>query len=169
VSLVLLGFLSIEVVSDAIAVRSWDATFDGAQPVRVRYDRDTNRFAAQDEVIVMMLDWNDYQRQLATTIAEIGRISPDTIRGYRGLADAGSKSGVLDGKTRELIALAVSVTRQCDGCITIHTDAAIKQGATREEIVAALSVAITVNAGASLVYSARVMDAYTAKTAEAKA
>jgi len=117
-------------------------------------------------VIVMMLDWNDYQRQLGTTIAQIGRISPDTIRGYRGLADAGSKSGVLDGKTRELIALAVSVTRQCDGCITIHTDAAIKQGATREEIVAALSVAITVNAGASLVYSARVMDAYTAKTAE---
>jgi len=121
-----------------------------------------------DEVIVMMLDWNDYQRQLGTTLAEIGRISPDTIRGYRGLADAGSKSGVLDGKTRELIALAVSVTRQCDGCITIHTDAAIKQGATREEIVAALSVAITVNAGASLVYSARVMDAYTAKASEAK-
>jgi len=134
----------------------------------VRYDCEANRFAAQDEVIVMMLDWNDYQRQLGTTIAEIGRISPDTIRGYRGLADAGSKSGVLDGKTRELIALAVSVTRQCDGCITIHTDAAIKQGATREEIVAALSVAITVNAGASLVYSARVMDAYTAKTAETK-
>jgi len=107
----------------------------------------------------MMLDWNDYQRQLGTTIAQIGRISPDTIRGYRGLADAGSKSGVLDGKTRELIALAVSVTRQCDGCITIHTDAAIKQGATREEIVAALSVAITVNAGASLVYSARGTDA----------
>jgi AhpD family alkylhydroperoxidase len=134
----------------------------------VRYGCDANRFAAQDEVIVMMLDWNDYQRQLGATIAEIGRISPDTIRGYRGLADAGSKSGVLDGKTRELIALAVSVTRQCDGCITIHTDAAVKQGATREEIVAALSVAITVNAGASLVYSARVMDAYTAKTAETK-
>jgi len=34
VSLVLRGFLSIEVVSDAIAVRSWDATFDGAQLVR---------------------------------------------------------------------------------------------------------------------------------------
>ncbi len=120
--------------------------------------------ATQDEVIAMMLDWNDYQRQLGTTTAEIGRISPDTIRGYRGLADAG-KSGPLDGKTRELIALGVAITRQCDGCITIHTDAAIKQGATREEIVAALSVAISVNAGATLVYSARVMDAYAAKTA----
>jgi AhpD family alkylhydroperoxidase len=117
----------------------------------------------QDEVIVMMLDWNDYQRQLGSTTAEIGRISPDTIRGYRGLADAG-KTGPLDGKTRELIALAVAVTRQCDGCITIHTDAAIKQGATREEIVAALSVAISVNAGATLVFSGRVMDAYAAKT-----
>ena len=47
----------------------------------------------------MMLDWNDYQRQLGTTIAEIGRISP-TRSVAIGLADAGSKSGVLDGKTR---------------------------------------------------------------------
>jgi AhpD family alkylhydroperoxidase len=120
-------------------------------------------FRAQDEVNAMMLDWNEYQRQLGTAIAEIGRISPDTIRGYRGLADAGAKLGVLDGKTRELIALAVAVTRQCDGCITIHADAAVKQGATREEVVAALGVAIAVNAGASLVYSARAMDAYAAK------
>jgi AhpD family alkylhydroperoxidase len=163
----LLAFLAVDDARHGCAVRSWDAPFDGAQPVRVRYHCDANRFVAQNEVIVMMLDWNDYQRQLGTTTAEIGRISPDTIRGYRGLADAGAKSGVLDGKTRELIALAVAVTRQCDGCITIHTDAAIKQGATREEIVAALSVAISVNAGAALVYSARVMDAYATKTAAA--
>lgn len=146
-------------------VRSWDATFDGAQAVQSTLRLGCEPIHTQDEVIVMMLDWNDYQRQLGATTAEIGRISPDTIRGYRGLADAGAKSGVLDGKTRELIALGVAVTRQCDGCITIHTDAAIKQGATREEIVAALSVAISVNAGAALVYSARVMDAYAAKTA----
>jgi len=55
------------------------------------------------------------------------------------------------------------VTRQCDGCITIHTGAAIKQGATKEEIVEALGVAIAVNAGAALVYAARVLNAYAAK------
>jgi AhpD family alkylhydroperoxidase len=147
-------------------VRSWDGAFGGAQALRSTVPLHCEPIRQQDEVIVMMLDWNDYQRQLGTTTAEIGRISPDTIRGYRGLADAG-KSGPLDGKTRELIALAVAVTRQCDGCITIHTDAAIKQGATREEIVAALSVAISVNAGAALVFSSRVMDAYAAKTAGA--
>lgn len=163
----MLGFRTLEDIRDRRSVRSWDATFDGAQAVR-EYATTATRtpFTTQDEVIVMMLDWNDYQRQLGTATAEIGRISPDTIRGYRGLADAG-KAGPLDGKTRELIALAVAVTRQCDGCITIHTDAAIKQGATREEIVAALSVAISVNAGATLVFSGRVMDAYAAKTASA--
>ena len=116
----------------------------------------------------MMLDWNQYRDQILNNVATIGRTSPSIVRGYRELTDAGNKADLLGAKTRELIALAVAVTRQCDGCITIHTDAAVKQGATREEIVAALSVAITVNAGASLVYSARVMDAYTAKTAETK-
>ena len=112
-----------------------------------------------------MLDWNTYQQQLVANIAQIGKISPDTVRGYRELSDAGAKTGKLDAKTRELIALAVAVTRQCDGCITVHTDAAVKHGATREEIAEALGVAIAVNAGAALVYSARVMDAYSAKAA----
>lgn len=113
----------------------------------------------------MMLDWNAYQQQLIASIAQIGKISPDTVRGYRELSDAGAKTGRLDAKTRELIALAVAVTRQCDGCITVHTDAAVKHGATREEIAEALGVAIAVNAGAALVYSARVMDAYSSKAA----
>jgi len=113
----------------------------------------------------MMLDWNAYQQQLVANIAQIGKISPDTVRGYRELSDAGAKTGKLDAKTRELIALAVAVTRQCDGCITVHTDAAVKHGATREEIAEALGVVIAVNAGAALVYSARVMDAYSAKAA----
>lgn len=112
-----------------------------------------------------MLDWNDYHKQLAATIAVIGRINPDTVRGYRDLSSAPAKLGKLDPKTRELIALAVGITRQCDGCIVTHTDAAIKNGATREEIVEALGVAIAVNAGAALVYSARAMDAYLAKKA----
>jgi AhpD family alkylhydroperoxidase len=113
----------------------------------------------------MMLDWNTYRQELIANIGQIGKISPDMLRGYRELSDAGAKTGKLDAKTRELIALAVAVTRQCDGCITVHTDAAVKQGATREEIVEALGVAIAVNAGAALVYSARVMDAYSARTA----
>ena len=115
----------------------------------------------------MMLDWTEYQKQLSKRITEIARTNPDIFRSYRGLSDAGLKTDLLGAKTRELIALAVGVTRECDGCIITHTDAAIKAGATREEIVEALSVAIAVNAGAALVFSSRAMDAYDAKTAGA--
>jgi len=112
----------------------------------------------------MMLNWNEYMQQLATRIGEVGRTSPEIIRGYRALSDAGQKTDVLDGKVRELIALAVAATLRCDGCITTHTSAAIKNGATQAEIVEALGVAISVNTGAALVYSARVLDAFHAKT-----
>jgi AhpD family alkylhydroperoxidase len=67
---------------------------------------------------------------------------------------------LLGAKTRELIALAVAVTLRCDGCIAVHTEAAIKNGATKEEIAEALGVATAVNAGAALDSSSRVMDAF---------
>ena len=108
----------------------------------------------------MMLDWNDYRKQLASRVKEIGQLSPDTIKGYMALSAAGQKTDLLGAKMRELIALAVAVALRCDGCITVHAEAAIKHGATKEEIAEALGVSITVNAGAALVYSARVMDAF---------
>ena len=114
----------------------------------------------------MMLDWDGYREELLKRIADLGRLSPGTVRGYRELGDAGTKTAHLDAKTRELIAVAVGVTRQCDGCITTHVHAARKQGATAEEIAEALGVAIAVNAGAALVYSARVMDAVIAGQTE---
>lgn len=114
----------------------------------------------------MMLDWNEYQKQLISNFAAIGKVNHEILKGYNGLSNAGNTTNVLNAKTRELIALAVAVTRQCDGCITTHTSAAIKQGASREEIIEALGVAIAVNAGAALVYSARVVDAFIAKTDE---
>jgi AhpD family alkylhydroperoxidase len=109
----------------------------------------------------MMLDWNEYRKQLAVGVKELGQLSPDTIRGYVELSSAGQKKNLLGAKTRELIALAVAVTLRCDGCITVHTEAAIKNGATKDEIAEAFGVATTVNAGAALVYSARAMDTFT--------
>ncbi|SFB83383.1 alkylhydroperoxidase AhpD family core domain-containing protein [Polaromonas sp. OV174] len=112
-----------------------------------------------------MLDWVGYRKELMGSIGEVGRLSPDTLKGYQVLSGAGEKTGHLDAKTRELIALAVAVTTRCDGCITVHTTQALKQGATKEEIAEALGVAVAMNAGAAMVYSARVMDAVHANQA----
>ena len=106
-----------------------------------------------------MLDWNSYRQQLVAGVGGIAKLSPDTVKGYVQLGQAGAKTGHLDAKTRELIALAVAISLRYDGCIAVHTAEAHKQGASRDEIAEALGVAISVNAGAALVYSTRTMDA----------
>ena len=77
----------------------------------------------------MMIDWNEYRGQLAAGVKELGQLSPDTVRGYVELSSAGQKKDLLGAKMRELIALAVAVTARCDGCITVHSEAAIRRGA----------------------------------------
>jgi AhpD family alkylhydroperoxidase len=106
-----------------------------------------------------ILNWNDYRNQILARVGEIGKLSPDTVKGYAALGGAGARTGHLDPKTR---ALAVAITLRRDGCIAVHTAAAKKLGATKEEIAEALGVGVSVNAGAALVYSTRTLDAFDA-------
>jgi len=106
-----------------------------------------------------MFDWAQYRNDLSQRIADLGALSPDTVGGYMMASGAGKKTGQLDEKTRQLISLAVAVTTRCDGCIAFHSQAAVKAGATQEQISEALGVAVAMNAGAALVYSARALDA----------
>lgn len=107
-----------------------------------------------------MLDWNAYRKQIAAGISEIAKASPDVVKGYRTISAARATTGALDAKTRELVAIAVAVTVRCDGCIATHVALAKKHGATTDEITDALGVAITVNAGAALIYSTRALDSF---------
>jgi AhpD family alkylhydroperoxidase len=113
----------------------------------------------------MMLDWNEYQKQIGAQLSQFMKLTPDSVRGYQTLSAANAKDSKLGAKVRELISLAVAVTTHCDGCITIHTDNALKAGATREEIAEALGVAMAMNTGATLIYSLRTLDAVDAHTA----
>ena len=108
----------------------------------------------------MMLNWKDYRAKVKTRVGDLRSLVPEVMKGYAALASAGDKAVHLDAKTRELISLAVAVTTRCDGCISSHVEAAIAHGATREELAEALGVAIAMNAGAALVYSARTLDCY---------
>ena len=112
----------------------------------------------------MMFDWNEYKKELTAGVGELSKLSPDTVRGYTTLTNANAHNTLLGEKTRQLISLAVAVTTRCDGCITFHTDLALKAGASREEISEALAVAVAMNAGAALVYCVRALDAVAQKT-----
>ena len=45
-----------------------------------------------------MHDWNDYRSQILARVGEIGKLSPDTVKGYMELGGAGAKTGRLDAK-----------------------------------------------------------------------
>lgn len=111
-----------------------------------------------------MIDWNTYRGQVAAGVGEMGKLSPDTVKGYLQLGQAGAKTGHFDTKTRELISLAVAISLRCDGCIASHTKAAVDSGATKGELAEVLGVAIAINAGAALVYATRTLDAFAATT-----
>jgi AhpD family alkylhydroperoxidase len=107
-----------------------------------------------------MLNWEEYRGQLGGRIEELNSMSPETLKGFRTLGAAASKTNLLGTKMHELISLAVAVTTRCDGCIGSHAAAAKKAGATKEEVAEALSVAISMNAGAAMVFTARTLDAF---------
>ena len=50
----------------------------------------------------MMLDWNEYHKEIGSRLGELMKLSPDTVRGYRMLSEANAKTGHLGAKTREL-------------------------------------------------------------------
>lgn len=107
-----------------------------------------------------MLGWKKYRQEVKGRVNEMSKAAPEAVKGYMALASSGEKAEHLDPKTRELISIAVAVTTRCDGCIASHVEAAVKHGATKEELSEALGVAIAMNAGAALVYSARTLDCF---------
>ncbi|MBD9577847.1 carboxymuconolactone decarboxylase family protein [Pseudomonas sp. PDM23] len=107
-----------------------------------------------------MMNWNDYFTSLIERVGEFAGLAPATMRGLNTLGNLPATH--LEPKVHELIALSVAITTRCDGCIATHVQAALKHGATREEIAEALGVAIALNAGAALTYTARVFDAVAA-------
>lgn len=108
----------------------------------------------------MMQDWNAYRSSLLERVGDFAKQSPDVVRGLITMDNAAGKTGHLEPKIHELIALAVGITTRCDGCIAVHTKKAVEAGATLEEISEALGVAVALNAGAALTYSARVIETY---------
>lgn len=107
-------------------------------------------------------DWNAFIDQTNHRMGELRKAMPEQARGFGQLAQAAIAPGVLDSKTKELIALAIGITARCDGCLAFHAKAARKHGATREEIVETIGVAVYMGGGPSMIYGAEALDAFDA-------
>ncbi len=110
----------------------------------------------------MLVEWQELLQNAMKGFGELAKGNPKIMEAIQTLDAAGATHGVLDAKTRELIALAVAATTRCDTCIAVHAKAAAAAGASRQELLEALGVAVSLNAGAAFVYSSRALEAFDA-------
>lgn len=79
---------------------------------------------------------------------------------YNAMHVAAMGDGALTAKTKELIALSIAITRECDGCIAAHARGAARRGCTVEEVTEMIGVAIMMNGGPGTVWGPRALAAY---------
>lgn len=108
----------------------------------------------------------EVQDQLRPHARELRRMIPDVYKGFGALHDAALADGALDTKTKELIALAIATSSQCDGCIAAHAHAAVQHGASRQEAAEAIGVTILMDGGPATIYGPRAFAAFSEFHAE---
>ncbi|MGQ9425845.1 carboxymuconolactone decarboxylase family protein [Gilvimarinus sp. F26214L] len=106
-----------------------------------------------------MKDYPQHYEELKEWMEKLGQAAPAVMEGFGKLHEASVRPGALDGKTKELIALAIAITVRCDGCISYHVHDALQAGAYKEEIVETVSVAIMMGGGPSVVYGIEALQA----------
>jgi len=108
----------------------------------------------------MSQSYRDITTTVSATLARLRADIPETTRGFSALAQAAIKDGALDKKTKELIAMALSVGSRCDPCIGFHAEALVKLGTTRAEFEEMLGMCIYMGGGPSLMYAAHALQAF---------
>jgi len=98
-------------------------------------------------------------RNVRVNAQTLAAAQPSVMEAFERFHQAAVATGALDKRTKELIALAVSVTAGCDDCIAHHVNDAIRAGATREELVDALGVAVLMGGGPGMIYASHAIEA----------
>ena len=116
----------------------------------------------------MTQDWHELTKLLSADVRKLRAGAAEVMKAFGAMSIAASAANALDAKTKELIALAIGVSTRCDDCIAFHSKAAVEKGATREEVLETLGMAIYMGAGPSAMYASHALAAFD-QFAEAKA
>ncbi|CAB3671780.1 carboxymuconolactone decarboxylase family protein [Trinickia soli] len=92
------------------------------------------------------------------------QLAPGPLAAFKAFSESVFADGALPAKTKQLIAVAVAHVTQCPYCIRGHTAAALKSGATGQEIMEAIWVAAEMRAGAAYAHSALALDTMAEKS-----
>ena len=107
----------------------------------------------------MSKNYPELRRELQGAIKRLGAKSPDVMKSFGALHGAAYKNGALETKQKELIALGISIGVRCEDCIAFHTHESLANGATPEEIIECINVAMQMGGGPSIMYGAHALQA----------
>jgi AhpD family alkylhydroperoxidase len=107
----------------------------------------------------MLLDWKDHIKTLAQPLRDLRGGAGEVMKTFAAMSQAALKANALDTKTKELIAVAIGVAIRCDDCIAFHVKSAVDAGATREEVMETLALAVYMGAGPSVMYASHAAEA----------
>lgn len=107
----------------------------------------------------MIKDYSKKYHDLVKSMKELGLKIPEVMNGFTVLHSESLKEGALSSKIKELIALGIAITVRCDGCISLQVHDALNAGASSEEILETIGVAVLMGGGPALVYGCEAMEA----------
>jgi AhpD family alkylhydroperoxidase len=102
----------------------------------------------------------EIQDELKASGRRLRAAIPGVYAGYAALHGAAMGDGALPAGMKELIALAIAVSKECDGCVAAHARSAARQGVTAAEVAEAMGVAILMNGGPGTVWGPRALAAF---------
>jgi AhpD family alkylhydroperoxidase len=108
----------------------------------------------------LMTSASDVIKELREPTRSLRDAIPETWAAFSAVHATALADGALPASTKELIALAISVVKRCDGCIAYHAKAAARRGATPDEVAEALAVALLMDGGTASVYGPRAWSAF---------
>lgn len=104
--------------------------------------------------------WNEVSKNLLEPTKSLREQIPETWSGFAALHRAAMAEGALSAAMKEIIALAISVRDECDGCVAAHARAAARKGATPEQVAEALGVCVLMMGGPGTIYGPKAWEAY---------
>jgi AhpD family alkylhydroperoxidase len=108
---------------------------------------------------IMTIDYLEEHKHLEERLVQLGQEIPGPMSGFARLHRKAVEDGALPAKVKEMMALAISITVGCDGCIAYHVHDAVRAGASRQELLETMGVALLMGGGPGSIYAAHAMDA----------
>lgn len=106
------------------------------------------------------MTWQNKLEETRNGLRNLNGAIPETSRAFGALGKAVKEGGALDFKTKEFVALGISISIRCEPCISLHVEALIKVGATREELSDVLAMAIQMGGGPAMMYAAKALECF---------